>query len=579
MLKKKPFPDGRRTEQGGSAGRFMPQPSKVEFPGQKQRMRMRGTKQANLDTQKRLRKNLDKLLDEGESLLPAMTWTGKLKWGRVDPVTKTLAELRKILLKRNDLKFLSKRMMAKRGDPVGKALAGSLIAAHEKEISIVGDYKHPSFGNASFVRKGDGKVMYLAGIQNHHMPTMRMLPWEDHAKRGYFFFSWNGGFVCSGPEAKLPDGWLADVLSRSRFNFDNKDGVWATKGLDIDAVADNQMAGKGYLLLNFINGNKVAIGFENLSKNVGKTSFIHDLALSMLPPNLSNVMTPDAIWYPEGVEKSEANESIERILDAWMGLTLDEGSIGKRVKLAVINHIPSGFVVGEKWFEEVDSAVNELNGSSLEKKLATHMMKLAENSGLRIGQGGKSSERKGEALEVASNSCNDVLSALWDDYGKEGLLNIGIDEEMAEDLWQSQSKKKRAFGKFLKDIQDKISKADVLNKFPYRQGELPGPVGTINDLTIIGLVDGMGKAEKLAMSKHKDIDSESAAWAWLLASNKAAGQEWHFSPNARERGSAWSAAATVVWNSGKAIVNDEDVDYKLSLENLRKAAGQIESLP
>ena len=98
-------------------------------------------------------------------------------------------------------------------------------------------------------------------------------------------------------------------------------------------------------------------------------------------------------------------------------------------------------------------------------------------------------------------------------------------------------RKSELFGKFLKDIQDKISKADVLNKFPYRQGELPGPVGTINDLTIIGLVDGMGKAEKLAMSKHKDIDSESAAWAWLLASNKAAGQEWHFSPNARERGS------------------------------------------
>ena len=57
-----------------------------------------------------------------------------------------------------------------------------------------------------------------------------------------------------------------------------------------------------------------------------------------------------------------------------MGLTLDEGSIGKRVKLAVINHIPSGFVVGEKWFEEVDDAVNELNGSFLEKKLAAHMM-------------------------------------------------------------------------------------------------------------------------------------------------------------------------------------------------------------
>ena len=61
----------------------MARPAQVEFPGQKrQRMRMRGTKQANLDTQKRLRKNLDTLLEEGETLLPAMTWTGKLKWGR-----------------------------------------------------------------------------------------------------------------------------------------------------------------------------------------------------------------------------------------------------------------------------------------------------------------------------------------------------------------------------------------------------------------------------------------------------------------------------------------------------------------
>ena len=144
-------------------------PSKVEFPGKKQqRVRMRGTKQANVDTQKRLRRNLDKLLEEGEALLPAMVWTGRLKWGRTDPVTKTLRELRRVLDKRHDRKWLAKRMMAKRGDPVGKALAGSLLAAHEEEISIVGNYAHPSFGKGSFVRKGDGKPAYQAGIQNHH---------------------------------------------------------------------------------------------------------------------------------------------------------------------------------------------------------------------------------------------------------------------------------------------------------------------------------------------------------------------------------------------------------------------------
>ena len=112
----------------------MAAPSQVEFPGKKQqRMRMRGTKQANLDTQKRLRKNLDRLLEEGEVLLPAMTWNGKLKWGRTDPVTKTLRELRKILDKRHNKKWLVKKMRAKRGDAVGKALEGTWGAAHETD--------------------------------------------------------------------------------------------------------------------------------------------------------------------------------------------------------------------------------------------------------------------------------------------------------------------------------------------------------------------------------------------------------------------------------------------------------------
>ena len=46
-------------------------PSKVEFPGQKknQRMRMRGTKQASVDAQKRLRKQLSSLLDEPEKVI------------------------------------------------------------------------------------------------------------------------------------------------------------------------------------------------------------------------------------------------------------------------------------------------------------------------------------------------------------------------------------------------------------------------------------------------------------------------------------------------------------------------------
>ena len=135
----------------------MPAPGTVEFPGQKRRkIRMRGTKQANKDTQNRLRKNLDRLLSEGEALLPEVTWNGKISWRKGDPVKKTIKEIQKVLDNRHNQKWLSKRMMAKRGDPLAKAWAGSLSAAHDEEITIVVDFNNPSFGKGSFVRRGDG---------------------------------------------------------------------------------------------------------------------------------------------------------------------------------------------------------------------------------------------------------------------------------------------------------------------------------------------------------------------------------------------------------------------------------------
>ena len=81
----------------------MPAPGAVELPGQKRRkIRMRGTKQANKDTQIRLRKNLDRLLTDGETLLPEVTWNCKNPWRKGDPVKKTIREIQKVLEKRHN---------------------------------------------------------------------------------------------------------------------------------------------------------------------------------------------------------------------------------------------------------------------------------------------------------------------------------------------------------------------------------------------------------------------------------------------------------------------------------------------
>ena len=66
----------------GWIGENMAKPAQVTFPGQKQRMRMRGTKHANDATAKRLSRQLRLLLEDPDACLPTMTWKGRLSWGR-----------------------------------------------------------------------------------------------------------------------------------------------------------------------------------------------------------------------------------------------------------------------------------------------------------------------------------------------------------------------------------------------------------------------------------------------------------------------------------------------------------------
>ena len=123
---------------------------------------MRGTKHANDATAKRLGRQLRQLLEDPDACLPKMTWKGRLSWGRRDPVTKTLLDLKKIVAKKNDVKWLSKRMLAKRGNPVGKALAGSLHLTHDEEISLVGNFSHQTLVQVhSYVVAMENRVILL----------------------------------------------------------------------------------------------------------------------------------------------------------------------------------------------------------------------------------------------------------------------------------------------------------------------------------------------------------------------------------------------------------------------------------
>jgi len=523
----------------------MAAPSKVEFPGQKkQRVRMRGTKQANEATANRIKRELAQLLEDPESKLPQMTWKGRLRWGRVDPVTKTLKELRKIIKKKNDVRWLNKRMMSKRGDPVAKAFAGSLHATHDEEFKMVGNFSSGSFGTASFIRRGDGKQGYLAGLQNHSHLTLR-------------------------------------VLDRARFSFSRDESialpVWVTEGLDPNAVLEFEPSSEGYVRFTFKHGPIAAIGLDRLGDSGKKeASFIHHLALSMLPPFLPSILTIEAKWapkgWPEGKALPEASaEGIDKVIDAWQGLTMNEGLIAMAVRRAVLDSVDEGLLLGEMWIEgndltSIEEGLAEHPGSTDERHLAAHMLLASmaegptEEMGVRINPRGDIVDRKGKALEIMSGtSCGNILGPMWEKWGMAGLAGLGIEGVEAEEIWKKQNKKPQPFGTFLKSLDSARTQARRVARFPTRSGDFSGGAGRVHDLVLQGLLEGMGKAERVATSRHPTIDEAAASWAWLLAAGRSAGQDWHFEANARDRAGAWLSATKELLSSGETLLecNDE----------------------
>ena len=562
---------------------------------------MRGTKHANDATAKRLGRQLRQLLEDPNAYLPEMTWKGRLSWGRRDPVTKTLLDLKKIVAKKNDVKWLSKRMLAKRGDPVGKALAGSLHAAHDDEISLVGNFKSPNFGSGSFIRRGDGKQGYLAGLQNHQNLTLRMLPWEDHARKGMYFFSWEKGFVCTGPNPTPPKGWLEDVLERSRFDFKHEEiegvEVYVAGEINADDVLNSIPSTQGWVRLSFNHGPIVGIDLQSLKATKEKQSaFVHHLALSMLPPLLTSVVEIDAMWVPNGWDVNDelpenAKEGLDKLIAGWHGLTVPEGNLTRACQRSVLDSLDFGLLIGSSWsngesVEQILESLEDMAGNEDEKLLAAGVFLEAMNQsseGIRIDARGGIQEREGSIVEVMEGaSLTDAVNALWEEFGLAGIASIRIEGDEAQIIWEQQLKKPKPLKTFLKGLDSSRKKAQEKAKFPYRVGVLPGAVGAIHDLILTGLLEGPGIAERKATARHDDIDGAAAGWAWLRAANRSTGQDWHFESLARDRGGAWMEATKALLEAGKELLDSDGSDnssFVDALNALHTATGQQEPLP
>jgi hypothetical protein len=532
-------------------------PSKVQFPGQKkQRMRARGTKRASEGVRKRLEKNLAALLEDPHARMPTVAYT--VKRARKDPVQRSLKECAKVIAKKNDRKWLGKRMMRRRGDGVARALAGSLHAAHDDERSMVAVFDHPIFGSSSFVRRGVGKPTQMVAFQNFVNPRQRLLTWEEHARNGWWFFSIDDGIVCTGNEPRPPEGWIEGGLSDAPMKFSKKEGVYCSP----NAVPDQSDG----VHLN-VGDSVVILDEDDLSSVDEEESVARSVALRMLPPRLSDFAEVEWHWRPEGWPADKAlpedtQEKVDEVVDAWLNLSLTDSKLIKALRKVLCRNLSEGCIIGEQWWpiEHLDDMLEAINGSAPEKEaLQLVFTEALKNGGLDVRGDGTFEELENDVLRLEETSCHANLVALWPEWGDLILEKIyGITGDDAEQIIEKQTKRKQGFGAFLKKMDTERTEHLLMAKFPWKDGDMDGLCGRADALVRKARIDGVGSTITMA-KKGRDAMDKALGWAWINVHERAESEGWHFDSDARDKGGDWVPALKTLYESSGILVEEGEI--------------------
>ena len=560
-------------------------PAEVRFPGDKnrrRRLRVRGIKQASKEIQRRLESNLDSLQEDPEVFLPDIKCEiGKASFfGPKDPMAVTLREIGNVSSKRNDPKWLRNRMAKRSGDGVSMALAGSLLAASEEDLSTVSVFKSPLYGNASYLKRGNGRPGHLVGIQNFTHTRLRLLVWDDHARSGHYFFSWDGGFVYTGTKPEAPPEWIKWALDNSSVELLGEESRW-TVGLDEGIVKEGVPTEQGWLKLTFSDGTEVGLSQSALTKT--DEQLAQSIAMAMMPPNkLGEVCDAEWMWRPGGWPEDrelpeEGEERLGEVLDAWLKMSLEDGALARGCRTSILNSIDDGFVVGNNWFagDDQTGVLEHMSGSEDERRALACILDSLEG-GVHVRSDGVVLELEDKVVRLEDSSCHPVLVSLWPENGMRVLESLfGITGEEAEKVHSRQAKRKQGFGAFLRELGESLSTAMRLDRLPWERDLLPSPLSFADTLVRKAAEDGVASTVSIARS-GRGIES-AMGWAWLVVHERTESDAWRFEEGSRDKGGDWVPALRALWDAAESLLLKDDLgaeqDYRASMGWLAEVSG------
>lgn len=508
--------------------------------------RFGGPKRASKTEQKKLVQNAKELKKDPMKVVPVCEGNCFLcKFGRAKRKIKKIEKIK------DDEEELKK--YAKRGPGLSKALAGTLLLAHEGKAPRLATARTPR-GSLSYAKKSSARANRVIGIQHFDDPNLRLIAYTKEAKRGYYLYSVGDKVVCTGKEDDPPEEFIKESISNSPYDYKKKGDTFycrsAARGKD-----------RSYFELNWKSiGKKFIIDSRCANKN---SNLFMNLVSGMIskdntePFSIEGEYMMDCRGDCDSCRFGKKIQIDQELKDKYFsGKVSDDGFIQRFEKNSFdkVKKREDIFAIGDRCYgKDKKRFLADLRYEEWEKP--------AVIAAIKGSQG----------LVLENGTVNEFFSRLWENKGIEAIYAVIGDKKKAKKIYNEYDLDEYRPREILKKARETKQREERLSSLPEFK-DLP-PKGRLADAVAKTYkVEGKEKAiQKLQDFEIDDTRMRSVAFGFMKAFDEGDSSRWKYSESEVKSGEFMEEYIN-------KLLEATGEEYAEALQNLLKMSGSTEEI-
>jgi len=390
------------------------------------------------------------------------------------------------------------------GKDLSAAVAGTILLSDSKISYLAAK----NIGGTTYVyaKKGKARDEKLLAIQNFRDPHIRMLGIMDIAsKKKLYVYSVQNKIICKGSDATPPDEFVQFVMKKLELE---------------NGMCKHMLKGeRTHIKIKWIPaGMEIKICEECASRNT-----IMEMTKYFYSPNIEDDFSAEVegefVSCNEKCDKCFIREALENEMDDSyyiQGKIDDEKFIENWYKKVQwnIEKLHEGIFIldGTCYGKNIEAVIQKLKPNKWEEVALRHILKKIERP-----------------LIMENATSNKIISKYWNEYGKEIIKTI------AGDSWEKFADEKSMPSEILEKIYMETEKKKILKNLPSYKN-LPSLAEFADRIARAYRVGGYREAMREIHGEEMDVKKKAIAYAFLLAFNKAEGEEWKYSDMEKDFG-------------------------------------------